>query len=590
MKRLFKLIRQNIENFSQFIKRNNLYFDSLAKGLIIITSILFITYTSLIAIEANAFWIFLRFGFIYLVFFCIALIINWILGKTIYFSKLFIFSILISVPLLIIITDKSILISLFLFCLLLLANTLVYILRKEKFKDYSFIKKGITVLGSFIFLICSIALVVFYNISGFETHPPRNAASLTSANIEHISMKSPSVMGGYKVKKLTYGSGKDKHRITYGKDVSIKTPSVNCSNFIQNWSGFTGWWRSRYWGFNQNELPLNARVWYPNGVGPFPLVLIVHGEHPMQDYSDSGYAYLGELLASKGYVVASVDQNFINLLWSYTSGALFEENDARAILLLEHLKLWHKWNNDIESVFYNKIDTNNIALIGHSKGGEAIAHATLFNKLPYYPDNASIKFDYNFNIKSLVAIAAVDGQYKPSRTNTILENINYLALHGSYDGDVQSFEGLKQYERITFNDSNYHFKSAIFIHGANHSQFNTTWGNKDSSNPFSGLLNLKPLISSEDQKEIAKVCISAFLETTLKAETSYLSFFIDHRTGENWLPYTVYLNSFEDSKTEYLCTFDEDFDLSTTTLNKGIISTKKLTIWKELITSSEAKL
>ena len=40
--------------------------------------------------------------------------------------------------------------------------------------------------------------------------------------------------------------------------------------------------------------------------------MIVHGNHLMTDYSDPGYEYLGNLLASRGYIVVSVDENFLN--------------------------------------------------------------------------------------------------------------------------------------------------------------------------------------------------------------------------------------------------------------------------------------
>ena len=52
--------------------------------------------------------------------------------------------------------------------------------------------------------------------------------------------------------------------------------------------------RNSYWGFTPKEMPLNARVWYPDGPGPFPLVLVVHGNHNMRDFSDPGYDYLGD--------------------------------------------------------------------------------------------------------------------------------------------------------------------------------------------------------------------------------------------------------------------------------------------------------
>ena len=56
----------------------------------------------------------------------------------------------------------------------------------------------------------------------------------------------------------------------------------------------------KYWGFEPNSLPLNARVWFPQDEGLFPLVLIVHGNHEMIEFSDPGYAYLGKLAREPG--------------------------------------------------------------------------------------------------------------------------------------------------------------------------------------------------------------------------------------------------------------------------------------------------
>src|SRR6202044_1603663 len=101
------------------------------------------------------------------------------------------------------------------------------------------------------------------------------------------------------------------------------------------------WLRTAYWGFDAAHMPLNGRVWMPEGQGPFPLVLVVHGNHVMEDYSDPGYAYLGELLASQGFIVVSVDENFVNLsLADYAdpfSLRMGDENKVRAWLLLKHL-------------------------------------------------------------------------------------------------------------------------------------------------------------------------------------------------------------------------------------------------------------
>ena len=39
--------------------------------------------------------------------------------------------------------------------------------------------------------------------------------------------------------------------------------------------------------------------------------------------------------------------------------------------------------------FHGKVDLDRIALIGHSRGGEAVAIAALFNRLPFYPDDGA---------------------------------------------------------------------------------------------------------------------------------------------------------------------------------------------------------
>ena len=95
----------------------------------------------------------------------------------------------------------------------------------------------------------------------------------------------------------------------------------------------------------------------------FPLVLIVHGNHGMEDYSDDGYAYLGDLLASRGYIAVSVDQNYINGSWSGDFRG--REMAARAWLLLEHLSLWRDWQNDPSHPLGSRVDLERIALIGH---------------------------------------------------------------------------------------------------------------------------------------------------------------------------------------------------------------------------------
>jgi len=551
-----------------------------ALGLLTVTALFWLVYSISIFTNLNDPWILLLSLVLVLAAVLFAFVIRWVLKLINNVPAFYKLALFITLPLLIIMSFEWIIPAIIL-VLASLCGAVILVLKRTKFKNLSKSKKVIIGLAIIIGFGGFIAVGVLYNQDGFDVGPITNASLSSDSNILQIKAISPSQKGPYTVKTLTYGSGKDLHRPEYGTEVDIKTDSVNGLAFIDDWKSFGGWWREKYFGFDSRSLPINARVWYPEGEGPFPLALIVHGNHDMQDYSDPGYEYLGELLASKGIILASVDENFINGSWSNIFGGLDKENDARGWLLLEHLKVWHAWNKKEDNLFYKKIDTSNLALIGHSRGGEAVAHAAMFNKLPFYPDDATVKFDYNYNIKSIVAIAPVDGQYEPGETRTKIEDINYFVIHGAQDADVSSFMGSQQYERITFKDSLYHFKSGLYVYGANHGQFNTSWGNNDTGNPFLGLLNLKQLISAENQIKIAQVYISSFLDITLKNKNEYLPLFVDARTGKDWLPETIYLNQFEDSKLKTIANFDEDFDVSTTTYDGGKIYTKNLSVWRE---------
>ncbi|WP_026955973.1 chlorophyllase/cutinase-like alpha/beta fold protein [Algoriphagus vanfongensis] len=441
-------------------------------------------------------------------------------------------------------------------------------------------KKVIFILGALLGFAGLSLTIYYYSLRGLEMDQIENTALYSNVAIAQIPGDSPAKSGSYEVLTLTYGSGKDKHRPEFGEDVTFKTDSVNGVAFLDNWDGIGGWWREKYWGFDSKSLPINGRVWYPKGDGPFPLVLVVHGNHSMQDFSDPGYDYLGELLASRGMILVSVDENFINGSWSDLFGGLEKENDARGWLLLEHLKVWERWNVADEHLFAGKVDMDRISLMGHSRGGEAVAHAAMLNELDFYPDDATIPLGYHFNIRSIVSIAPVDGQYQPGNTRTKIKDIDYFVFHGSQDADVTSFMGSMQFERVTFEDSTYHFKTGLYIQGANHGQFNTSWGGNDTGNPLKGLLNLEQQMDAESQQEIAKVYISAFLDITLNDKKEYLPLFLDARAGKDWLPETIYLNQFEDSNTRYITDFNADFDVSTTGFG-GKISGENLKVWRE---------
>jgi len=479
-------------------------------------------------------------------------------------------------------TKVSLILAVYLLILASLIGGSLYNLKPDRYARLSRRSK----IQSFLILslgLCMLLLGMYWMFyHGRTLESPKNAAMSVDVLPQPVQSTDLSEAGRLEVHQLFYGSGKDKHRMEYGDSADILTDSVDASGFVSNWNKFHGKMRTWYWGFDEKALPINGRVWYPEGKGPYPLVLIVHGNHNDHEYSDPGYTYLGEHLASRGYILVSVDMNFLNGSWANIFDRLKEENDCRGWLMLKHLEYWRKWATTEDHPLYGKVDTNNIALMGHSRGGEAVAIAAMFNQLPFYPDDATIGFNFGFNIRSVISIAPVDGQYKPAEVGTFFKNVNYFTIHGSFDMDMQSFHGARQYQRIQFTDStHYYFKSGLYIYRANHGQFNTIWGRNDVGYPGIHLYNRKAILNADEQRKIARFYFTAFLEATLRDKTEYVPFFQDYRTARDWLPETIYLNQFEDSRTDFFCTFDEDLDVSTGTYPHVKISSEYLTVWRE---------
>lgn len=445
-----------------------------------------------------------------------------------------------------------------------------------QFREAHVSKKIATVTLLIAAIAGNIAIYIFLSGPGNDKDVLR-IGQVSSPDPRPLAVPDPANVGQSPVLTTFYGAGSDLRRAEYGKSVAIKTKTIDGSLFFKDFKGWKEKLRRRYWGFGMDKLPLNGRVWYPQGDGPFPLVLIVHGNHNMAEFSDPGYEYLGQLLASRGFILASIDENFLNG-WIV---APEKEQAVRGWMLLEHLKLWREWNETPGSVFYHKVDVNNVALMGHSRGGEAVATAALFNTLSYYPEDANIRFDYHYPIKSLVAIAPVDGQYKPAGAYRIIKDVSYFTIQGANDSDVSSFNGSRQFDHVEYTGGGNFFKTELYIYGANHGQFNTGWGRSDAGHLLGWFLNLKPLLDPEDQRRIAKTYISAFLETTLRGREEYRPMFRDYRAAREWLPKTYYMSRYQDSSFQLVSNFGEDPDLTTTTIPGGHISAANLSIWKE---------
>lgn len=371
-------------------------------------------------------------------------------------------------------------------------------------------------------------------------------AATADPAIAALDAPNPGLTGSFPVKSLSYGSGDNTRRPEFGPDAALVTPPVDGSDIFHGFDGFAGGYHEWYNGFDFTRLPLNGLVWYPEGEGPFPLVLFVHGNHGMTDPSDPGYAYLGEHLASRGFITVSVDENFLNG-FALADGDM-QEMPLRAWLLLQHLVQWREWNATPENPFFGRVDLERIGLIGHSRGGEAVAHATVLNTRPYDPvENVSTANDFGFNIRGIVALAPCDNRYQPGGRAIHVNDTDYLLLAGGHDQDMYYLDGLGQFTRATFDENPDGFKAIAYLYRGNHGNFNTVWGNADQGGFESVLLNRKPLLTAEEQQQAAKVFITGFLEASLADREEYRALFYNPDGARSWLPEDIVVTQYRDA-------------------------------------------
>ncbi len=387
--------------------------------------------------------------------------------------------------------------------------------------------------------------------------------------------------GPYQVGTLSYGSGDDRRREAFGPDIAWRSEPVDGRRMLGEPTGIRQRLRAWWWDFGLDELPLNGRVWYPaNAEGPLPLILVVHGNHDMMRPSDVGYGWLGEHLASRGHIVVSVDQNFLN---GSLFGGLNRENATRGWLLLEHLRAWREWQDDPRHRLHRLVDLDRVVLIGHSRGGEAVALAAALNDLPHFPEDARVRFDYGFGLRGIIAIAPVDGQFWPSDRATELHGVSYLTVHGGYDADVSLFLGDRQYARTNPDPAGRQYRAALYVHHANHGQFNTLWGNSDMFGPFQFALNRAVLLDGHAQRQLASLFFTAFIEDAVAGQQSsqYFELFCQPWRAGELLPTTLYASRCDDGRRVVLADFEEDWDLGTATWPGTQISTADMAWWAE---------
>jgi len=254
---------------------------------------------------------------------------------------------------------------------------------------------------------------------------------------------------------------------------------------------------------------LRAVVYFPKeAAGKEHLIFLQHGgRQPCSDPGDSwpcrsenvrtssflGFGYLGAALAAQGNVVVSISANS-------TVGRA--DTDHSGDVFNRHTALWRDWNREdsgpFGKLFTDQLDLASIGLIGHSRGGDAVARYASGDAgpLPLLPISAML----------LVApVLPITGELPA------LPEVPTVVTEGTCDGDVGRDPSGYVEVRHPYPQGN---SVLITIAGANHNFFNTEWspsnGRSNSiddadptKNPHSPCTATTPRLEETDQRTLA---------------------------------------------------------------------------------------
>lgn len=254
---------------------------------------------------------------------------------------------------------------------------------------------------------------------------------------------------------------------------------------------------------------LGQRTYYPAnvaGLGELPLVVISHGNG--HDYT--WYDYLGEHLASYGYVVMSHQNN--------TGPGIPTASETT----LENTEYFLDNLDDIDNgVLEGHIDGSRIAWIGHSRGGEGVAHAYdqlvdgTFVSGAYGPDDI------------LVVSSIAPTVFEPME-DTNPHTVPYHLIAGAADGDVSGAPDCPQCQYFQISENAKGVVHTTYMQGVGHNEFNCC-GFNDARGP--------DLIGREETQVFAKSEYLALLEYYLMGNEATFEVFT--RMYEDFRPVAV---------------------------------------------------
>lgn len=382
------------------------------------------------------------------------------------------------------------------------------------------------------------------------------ATSGSSSAAEAIgTVPNPVEMGSHTVTKVEY----------YGGSVMMDAPNINGTATA---------------AFQQ---PLDGALFYPNGGGPFPLIVLLHGNHadcltasgsetttsasncastpgntPLLNYE--GYDYMAENLASHGYIVISLDADAL------TSWQTSQDNGTflRDQLLSASLDMAFAWEDGAPLYVQTAAGQveekpplystpyalaghinleNGVGLWGHSRGGEGVADFVAYNRTRPSPGR-------HYKLAGVMSWAPVDYERTAVIGTTASgakpASIPYASVLPLCDGDVSDIHGARIYEKSLYAElGDPSPKMQFAFQGGDHDYSNTLWSSSGSEDGLTylstatrpdaacgedepGNIRLTP----SDQQKLTTALTAAFMRRYVGGEKAFEPLM----TGEASLP------------------------------------------------------
>ena len=276
--------------------------------------------------------------------------------------------------------------------------------------------------------------------------------------------------------------------------------------------------------FRNMPASLNGVMAVPPGEGPFPVILILHGTHPGcpvvgevdvwpcdpedEQRNYAGFEYLVRELAARGYVALAPNINGEN-----TFGFGEPIPGVRLSQLLnQHLSALATAAGGGDNGFGVELkgvaDVRQLALIGHSRGGEMANYLTRKYGLDL-PSGAGAERGFGPVAGLLLVAPAVVVQGSTG------SNVPLAVILPACDGDVMGLDGQHFYEAVRFQ-TEHAWATTALLEGANHNGFNTILGGDMITH--AGRPGCRTLLDPEAQRQFLVDYAADFLTTLFGAE------------------------------------------------------------------------